>query len=181
MDAKLIGLAGHAGSGKSTAAEVFLENGWVRVKFADVLKNMLRSLYATMAMPHEEIERRIEGDLKENHCPILTTSPRLAMQTLGQEWGREQINVDLWIHLWETRVCKEMREFGCNVVVDDVRYPNEVAAIHQLGGKVIQVARPMSMVVSSRHASEKFDFKPDGLIMNTGTKDELIEKVGEFL
>jgi hypothetical protein len=37
---RLIAFTGPAGSGKSTAASALVEEGWVRVKFADQLKNM---------------------------------------------------------------------------------------------------------------------------------------------
>ena len=64
------------------------------------------------------------------------------------------------------------------VVIDDVRFPNEVEMIQRLGGKVIRIDRPGP--AESTHASEieldGFDGW-DGVIVNDGTLGELEEKV----
>lgn len=64
------------------------------------------------------------------------------------------------------------------VVIDDVRFPNEVAMIQRLGGRVIRIDRPGPD--ESTHASEiildTFDGW-DGVIVNDGTLGELEEKV----
>ena len=64
------------------------------------------------------------------------------------------------------------------VVIDDVRFLNEVEMIHRLGGRVIRIDRPGP--AESTHASEteldSFDGW-DGVIVNDGTLRELDEKV----
>lgn len=62
---KVIGIAGLARSGKSTAAAHLVKNhGFVRVRFADPLKAMARALGLN--------EEEVDGDLKEKPCANLT-------------------------------------------------------------------------------------------------------------
>jgi hypothetical protein len=43
------------------------------------------------------------------------------MVTLGTEWGRDAVHPDLWVRLWAASGPRTSR-----VVVEDVRFPNEV-------------------------------------------------------
>ena len=129
----LLGITGKAGSGKSTAAEYLVQNGWHRIKFADPLKDMLRAIGLD--------NRHIEGELKELPCDILSgATPRHAMQTLGTEWGRGMIHPDLWIDLARRKISLAMAS-GLSVVVDDVRFENEAQVIRDLGGMVLGLER----------------------------------------
>ena len=92
----VIGITGHKGSGKDTAAEAVAAQGFTHVKLADALKAMLRKLLACQGADAEMIRRMIDGDLKEAPTPLLEgRTPRQAMQTLGTEWGRDRIGRDL--------------------------------------------------------------------------------------
>ena len=55
---RLVAFTGLAGSGKSTAAQVLIDAGWVRVKFADILKSMLQTYYEMCGLGRDEISRR---------------------------------------------------------------------------------------------------------------------------
>lgn len=166
---RLVAFSGRAGSGKSVAANALIASGFKRVKFADGLKTMLAALYGVAGLTEESIQERIEGELKEDPDPILCgASPRHAMQTLGGDWGRDLISPALWVSIWNQAAIHAMTN-GYNVVVDDVRYVNEVAAIHKLGGQVVQIVRPASMTLHSEmaaHASERFEFEPDQKVIN---------------
>jgi hypothetical protein len=176
MDAQLIAFTGPAGAGKSEAARALLELSregglWRRVKFADILKAMLRTLYELNGVDYEDILHRLEGRLKELPDPILLgATPRTAMQTLGSEWGRDLIHPDLWVSTWENRVRSLLRA-GFSVVVDDLRFPNEALAIRGLGGRIIEV-RGRAKAVSTHH-SESFRPNPDEIIENRSTLTEL--------
>lgn len=124
----IIGFAGRAGAGKTTAAKHLMEHhGFERVRFAGPLKAMMRALGCT--------EEEVDGARKEMPCDLLGgRTPRQAMQWLGTEWGREMIAPDLWTRAWEYAAAGKPR-----VVVDDVRFPNEVEAVRRLGGVVVQV------------------------------------------
>jgi hypothetical protein len=144
----IIGIAGYAGSGKSTVADILVrEHGFERIKFADGLKDMLRALGLS--------EGWIEGELKEQPCPLfLGHTPRHAMQTLGTEWGRACIGEDFWVKYWTMRVKGRLNTSGASrIVVDDVRYPNELEAVEALSGRLWWISRP-GVRPSSYHSSE---------------------------
>jgi hypothetical protein len=84
----------------------------------------------------------IEGDLKHVPSPYLNDqTPRHAMQTLGTEWGRNCMGEEFWVSAAREQI--EMSfENGLNVVVDDVRFPNEADMIRDLGGVMVRIRRP---------------------------------------
>lgn len=170
-----IGLVGLAGSGKSEVARVLTEEfDFVRVKFADPLKNMLRTMLADIGHTAEDVERYLEGDLKEglvDGIGHLGATARHLMQTLGTEWGRNAVHPDLWMSLWAAKA-----ERFAHVVADDVRFENEVAAIRAAGGKIIKVVRDEVKAVAA-HVSEELQAEPDLHIYNSGTLDDLRKKV----
>lgn len=156
----LIGLTGLAGSGKSVVANVLTtEFGFTRVKFAAPLKNMLRTMLADMGFCEDDRERMVEGDLKETVIPELGVTPRHLMVTLGTEWGRECVRQDIWTTLWAAQADRFDR-----VVVDDVRFPNEVSLIRSRGGELWCLDRPG--LVASDHVSEQLEVCPDITLVN---------------
>lgn len=169
----VIGLTGLINAGKSTIADyLVLHRGYTRLKFASGLKAMVEAL----GLDYEEIE----GVRKELPCDKLNgRTPRYAMQTLGTEWGRKHMGQDFWVNLLVQKAHR--LEFGTNVVIDDVRFPNEAVAIQRdLMGKVWRVVRHESY---GTHASESEQvyIRPDCTLYNYGTVDELLEKVEKTL
>ena len=97
---------------------------------------------------------------------------RQMLQLWGTEYRRRQ-DPDYWVKRLEAKLHGLER-----VVIDDVRFPNEVEMIQRLGGKVIRIDRPGP--AESTHASENElnDFTGwDGVIVNDGTLGELEERV----
>lgn len=161
----IIAFTGYAGAGKTTAANILIENGWARGKFAAPLKAMMRSLLRDQGATPADIERMIEGDLKEIPSDLLNgKSPRHAMQTLGTEWGRNCIHEDLWVDA-------AMRGALRPTVFDDCRFPNEAAAIRAAGGAIIEIQRPSVGPVNG-HVSEKLP-EPDWVLYNQGNLETL--------
>jgi len=170
---KLIAFAGKAGSGKSTLSKYLVDNhGYTLVKFADVIKDMLRVLGLT--------DHEIEGEGKEKPCYLLGgKTPRYAMQSLGTEWGRETMYPLIWIDAWYRRA-NEVIQAGGRVVCDDVRFPNEISAVKCLFGKVIDIVNP-SNISQDTHISETEELEHDFRILNNGTVTELHEKLSQYL
>jgi hypothetical protein len=165
----VIGLTGLMNSGKSTVADYLVTHReFTRLKFATGLKVMMEAL----GLSYEEIE----GVLKELPSEKLNgRTPRYAMQTLGTEWGRTCMGQDFWVNLLVQRAHR--MEFGTNIVIDDVRFPNEAVAVQRdLQGKVWRLVRHGGI---GFHASEHEQvwITPDLTINNQGTLDELLEKV----
>ena len=162
----LIGLTGLAGSGKSTCADYLIERGaFMRVKLAEPLKKMLRNLLRFQGVGEQEIAAMIEGELKECPTPFLNgITPRYAMQTLGTEWGRGCVHPTFWTDIAARQIERYMQD-GWDVVVDDVRFPNEAEMIRRLGGRVARVIGRRSDLPGIGHNSE--NALPVSLVNNT--------------
>lgn len=87
--------------------------------------------------------------LKNEDIPAHREIRRL-QQVLGTEAGRSVFGDDLWIRLM---LAAANRVEG-PVVVTDVRFDNEVDAIHAAGGLVIAIDRPGLGANTDAHASE---------------------------
>ena len=162
----LIGLGGYAGAGKTFLADrLVADHNFIRFKFADTLKAMTRAFLFGIGMDAGDVEASIDGPLKEKALPGLPyITPRVLMQTLGTEWGRNSIHRDVWVRVVEQRV-QVSRSQGFNIVLDDVRFANEADMIRRLGGIVVQVHGPDVCV--GRHVSERQDYHADNHIANT--------------
>ena len=184
----VVAFAGKRGSGKSEASKALVdEMGFVEIKFADPLKNMLRAMYRTCGLDNETIDRKIEGDLKEEACPLLCgATPRRAMQTLGTEWrdnlnpvldeNDEPLSRPMWSEMFKARV--RSGTAGDRVVCSDYRFPHEGRALDDLGGMKYRITRDTADAVSdeaAQHPSETLiDTVPtDVTIHNGGTIEDL--------
>lgn len=181
---QVVAFTGKRFSGKSTASEVLLQEGFVDVKFADPLKNMLRAFYKTCGVSDEDIERRLEGDLKEVPCEWLKgKTPRYAMQTLGTEW-RNMIDTNLWSDILVRRI--KSGDVGDKIVVSDYRFPHEGEALREVSAKICRISRKSAddnADSAAKHASETLldGLSVDGVIYNNDTKEALYARVKEFI
>lgn len=174
----VIAFTGRAGSGKSTAAKVLVDQGWTLVKFASPLKAMLRAYYTEIGFDPATIDRKIEGDLKEKRCFSLGgKTPRYAMQTLGTEWGRGKLGPHMWVDAWDTRAV-DVLEGGGRVVCDDCRFSNEAAVVRRLGGKVVRIAGRGG--IGTSHSSEHIDLRADETIYNNISVETLGRMVSDL-
>lgn len=165
---RIVAFTGLAGSGKSTAAAYLATLGYTRTRFAAPLKAMLRALYVNVGLEDAEIDRRIEGDLKEAPDPLLAgRTPRYAMQTIGTEWGRDLIGYNFWVDLWAARVAGEGK-----FVVEDCRFANEATAVANAGGIIIRVNAPWAGSASGAgHSSEGLNVIPHAVVENSDWDD----------
>lgn len=135
----LIGLTGHKGVGKDTAAS-FLE-GYTKLAFADKLKEAVASLF--------KIDTEYVDFLKTDYCWIEIRHPLSAeaisfswrefLQRFGTEMGRNTFGENFWIEQWE----RSYRILNAShVIVTDVRFLNEAVKIHSKGGVIIEIQRP---------------------------------------
>ena len=169
---EVVAFIGPAGCGKSTAASHLLARGYTLLKFAHPIKQMLRAI----GLEGEHLE----GEAKELPCNLLLgASPRRAMQTLGTEWGRKLIHPDLWVHAWMKEAVWKLQN-GNRLVIDDLRYPNELSAILRLGGSVIRIVRKDAFQCEA-HDSETQFIISQRVIVNDLTEDEFLKSVSETL
>jgi len=164
----LLGLVGRKGSGKDTAAEMLLSQGYQNVKFAGALKEMIRSLLAYQGLDSETIDRMIEGDLKEVPTDYLGgKTPRFAMQTLGTEWGRDLIGKNFWVGTAMKKAA------GKPTVITDVRFHNELEAVVEAGGVNVGISAEWIKPVAGEHESEALI---DGIIADLPNGQSLVNR-----
>lgn len=85
------------------------------------------------------------------HLDPTSNAPRLVMQIIGTEWGRQTISDTLWIDATMNAITAEPDRRFC---ISDARFLNEAAAIQAAGGKVIRIRRPAKDTSGDTHASE---------------------------
>lgn len=174
MSTVLIGLAGAARSGKTTAAaELAAHFGFVQYAFAQPLKAMLaEGLNLSVA--------QFEGAQKEAPLPWLGKSPRELMQTLGSEWGRGMVHRELWLRVARQNLdnLADCHPQAPGIVISDVRFEDEAAFVRQCGGVLVHILRPDAPPVRA-HASEAGVAIGDNdlTIHNDGDLAEFIVKV----
>lgn len=132
MSDLIIGLGHRSGMGKDAVGDYLVEmHGFVRVAFADALKDVARDLSPFLANTLVAGVANIET--------AKNTDPRIRnlLITLGNSM-REHVSREVWV----ASVVEKIRVQPHPVVVTDVRFPEEVKAIHRLGGSLIKVTRP---------------------------------------
>lgn len=103
---------------------------------------------------------------------------RTLMQWFGTEIGRNQIYDEVWID--DTiRRANDMRNKHKYCFISDIRFGNEVEAIHKAEGIVILIKRPN--IIKDDHPSEKLEFEYDYSINNDGSLMTLFYRVLEFI
>jgi len=140
----IIGFVGFIGSGKDTAADYLVNfHGFRRDSFASTLKDAVahvfgwdRTLLEGRTKQAREWREEIDTWWSERlNMPNLT--PRWILQYWGTDVCRNHFHDDIWIASLENK----MRKTSDNIVISDVRFPNEIQAIHNAGGIVVRVKR----------------------------------------
>jgi hypothetical protein len=196
----IIGITGLAGSGKDTAAAVLVARfGFVKVSLADEIKRICaRVFHWTPERLWGPSERRNEPD------PSLGgLTARHALQQLGTEWGRA-MHPDVWVN----RVISDARRIAIepvfynpekglvdwfgrdgrdiyrSVVIPDVRFLNEAAAITAVGGRIWRIDRPGAGLAgeAGKHSSEAsiYDLPVNGALSNDGSLEDFERDVVAF-
>ena len=140
----IIGIAGAAGAGKDTVADILVRNyGFRKYNFALPIKQGLNTMFGwTM----EQWDDRV---WKEAVQPAIGKSPRQLAQTLGTEWGRDLVHPELWLIL--ARRAYEAAD--THFVIPDVRFTNEAQFLRAAGGEVWKIERPGCAAIAA-HVSE---------------------------
>jgi hypothetical protein len=142
---KIIGLVGFIGSGKGTVATTLVNHyNFRQDSFATSLKDACATMF-------DWPRHLLEGDTKESRdwreivdpwwseqLGIANFSPRLALQVIGTDTLRNNFHQDIWFLTLRNRVRKNPDQ---NVVISDVRFPNEVKFIKEQGGTLVRINR----------------------------------------
>jgi len=160
---KLVGLCGVAGSGKSLAADMTTKCfPYYRYSFARPLKDAVSMLFN---IPREHLDNEAAKQFLSLRWNMTN---REIMQIFGTEAMRDNFGSDFWLKQAEMRLTDVAKRGAvCGrlcVVIDDVRFPNEIAWVKASGGSIIYIERD-GVVATGDHASEQIVF-PDMLERN---------------
>jgi hypothetical protein len=193
----LIGLSGHAGSGKDTASDFLCDTykNYYYESFAAPLKD---AASAAFGISREDFDSH---ELKEVSNELWNVSPRQVAQFIGTEMFRATlskllpyIGEDFWVKRLHLRLNNDFTppdvgayEFGDTVIITDVRFQNEYDFIMANGGSVIHLTRlgADGNIGIPNHASEssynKHTPERTYLCENNGTVKELYKKLADII
>lgn len=194
----IIALAGRAGSGKNTVADML---GGEQISFAEPLKRFCQEVFAfSDAQIWGPSEERNRPDSRYplpacDWCSISPAAhlckkcggkpryltPRHALQTLGTEWGRGCYE-NVWAELGVRRALASPAPL---VLITDCRFVNEARTVRAASGQVWRIVRPGAGLAGAAglHPSEAEQESPEFLalvdrtIENTGTLADLRRQV----
>ena len=200
---KIIGICGLAGSGKDTIGDALVNNlpNWEKVSFASHLKDVTALLFGfdrkmLAGETPEDRAIREQPDKFWSEKMGKDFTPRYALQYLGTNLLRNQLHQNIWVDCLERKILESDK----NVVITDVRFPNEINMIRNIGGEIWRVERgvlpqwwetalyyntqPNTLEIPSEfngvHESEwrwvGYD-RPDHIFKNDGTIEDLEKKV----
>lgn len=178
---KLIALCGAAGAGKDTVADMLPAR---KLAFADTLYREVAAAwgveqYVLRCRETKELstellavdlcgDRRFREDFAK-HWQDLPRSPRQILQW----WGDYRRAQDRKYFVDATTLA--IVDCLDDVVITDVRFPNEAAMVRQLGGQIWQIKRPGYEAGGTGHASDTdgSEFEPDLVVTNGGSLEDL--------
>lgn len=137
----IIGFVGLINSGKGSAGDILLKKNFIKESFAKGVKDVVSLMFN---MPRHLLEGdteesrkyREQNDIFWSSKMNKSFTPRMAMQLIGTDVGRNIFHEDFWIHSLQNRM-----DLKNNYVITDVRYYNEMEWIKSQGGLVINLIR----------------------------------------
>jgi len=193
----IVSFSGRKGSGKTLLAQSLIERGFIKISFADKLKELVSQIYDWNLDDLQILEKKEElletpvqwntdSELKlalliNANKPFVAPyrefkTRREALQYIGSEVIR---SYDENFHV---NSIKEKIESDKNYVLDDTRFKNEIELLKSLGALCIFVLRP-SLLEYSNHQSEislnRNDF--EYVIINSLSKDRIVKRFLRFI
>jgi len=189
----IIGLTGYVKSGKDSVANMLSEHigGWTKVGFADALREM--ALVINPRIRVGATKHYAEADGTVRYADLLRVvgynaakafpDVREFLQRLGTEAVRDVIGVDTWVNILMGRIYQARTDAVIaggtepNFTITDVRFPNEVEAVRQVGGYIVRVVRPGKGPANDHISEQLIDQIEADWTLEATTLDELLAEV----
>jgi ABC-type transporter MlaC component len=183
----IISLTGKKQSGKSTIANYLVEkHNFIELSFAQYLKEACKILF-------NWDENDYSTDNKEKVDKLWGKSPREILQYMGTEILRDnmkniidtsikELNKTYSFHI--KRLYQDIKKYpDKNIVISDVRFPDELDFCIKINSKIIKVERDTISNQYSNHKSETSleNIKFDNIIKNNKSRKELYEKIDIYI
>lgn len=137
--------------------------------FADALRETVSSAFGIpLSVLYDDAMK--EASMEEYGYPEETV--RSLLITVGTDLFRSRWPT-IWINTWANKIRAHPY-----VVVSDLRFPNELDKVRELGGLVLRVSRP-GVPIHKTEITESFfsDFDVDFDLINDGSPTDLQDKV----
>ena len=139
----IVGLLGFIGSGKGTAGDILKDMGFTPVSFAKGVKDVAAEMFD---WPRHLLEGDTVASREWREQPDIFWSnefgkeftPRLALQLMGTEVGRDVFHKDFWVIKMKRYMLNNKNQ---NFVITDVRFLNEIKFVHDMNGCLIEIQR----------------------------------------
>lgn len=181
----IIGISGFAGAGKGAIADILVENGFVKISFADKLKDAAATIFE---WDREMLEGITDESREWRETPdewwggrlgIEDFSPRLALQWMGTEAGRKVFGENIWCAALE----KSILENPADYVIPDVRFANEVKLVNSMRGTSVRVKRgdEPEWYLSALQWNEQNRTNPDHNMVMPGKLENIHESERDWI
>lgn len=207
----IVGVSGLIGSGKNSVAERLVQLGFIQTSFAAPLKDAVSTVFGwdREMLEGSTDESREWRETVDKWWSDRLSLPQLTPRWVLQNWGTDVLRMAFHNDIWIASCEKRILNCGRNVVISDVRFPNEVASLKKIGAVILRVKRgedpewweaaervthlpPISpehrtalsiIKKAGIHESEwsLAGTEVDHVIYNDGTLEELYETIGTVL
>ena len=146
----IVAISGRKFHGKDTCANVLTEYaGFEHHNLADPVKDVCSEMFG---IPRGYYDQSGMKEQRLKRWPYVT--PRKTLQDLAQQMR------DLYPDIWVQHFLRKLVTLDPNarIVISDLRYPNEIDMVQQLGGVICFVTRPELEASSAKdtHESESY-------------------------
>lgn len=196
----ILSIYGQNGAGKTTLATMLVDNyDFIKISFSDALRKATQTFFGInkdwktdeewlVDYGYLEGLDRLFSIIKDKNnvkqlmidkIKLATTKAqayRTTLELLGTNVFSNMVLCDIWCAV-AILDATHKASFGANVVFDDMRFLNERDVLNNLNAVFIRITAPFEEPVGT-HESQKYvsDFKADYIIVNDGSKQELLEK-----
>lgn len=140
----IIGFCGFIGSGKDTAADYLVNfHGFRRDSFAGTLKDACAAVFGwdRVLLEGKTKEAREWREQVDEWWAERLGMPHLTPRWVLQYWGTEVCRMGFHDDIWIASLENKLRQTKDDVVISDVRFPNEIKALRDAGGEVYWIQR----------------------------------------